>query len=748
MRYTPAMTFPAPHPRALTLLSFALAFCLTGCVHRVDPPTLALEQAVGRAKAGTADAHELALAGFHALLVGSDAAQARAWFDASLAKQPAEPWALTGQATLGLRGANPMQVLTASLDVCERAPHHPLAAIAARLALDLVGQAKVLDDTIRTRVPGLLARGLSPDAAHLLRAALVNAHAGALDVKAQAATLSDMGMPTVGTLVGPFSPWHQLGMAEPTAVEKTGSLERLGTGPAGALNPRELHFADGRFSLSGEPGAADVYVLAVDVTVTTGGAFVLRTVTAMDQVTWLDGAKVAERLTWQHPASTVTAKLVRLEPGVHRVLVRMARENQQGHLSLALHRLDGQPAQLTFAPARGPAPRWSGLSVRDDEQLMTTASALHQALLEEGGDALARTLAARDAMTRDHDGASALADGLGPELTGAMVNLLRAELALQDRAIPARVGHGRANRELEAALTKDPGLVVAQLLSAQLVLDDGRQLEALEQVKRAKAATKVVPGTLLALQARIELALGLDAAAALTARDAATALGSSCDALLLQYDLARRRDAVADADALLPATSHCPGWLARSATTPARGAACPTPKRPSPPCSRRTRARPRSPPRSPGCSRRSAASTTPWRCCRRPARCGLATPCCSRPWPTCRSRPAAYPKPSPRGKGPWPSTARTWCCAARWSARRPATSCSTTRPSRPPRRSSHGKRRPAAKTPPAPSCSTPPPFAPSPTARWSTGCTSFRRRSTSRACRKSPRCRFRRTRWC
>jgi hypothetical protein len=59
--------------------------------------------------------------------------------------------------------------------------------------------------------------------------------------------------------------------------------------------------------------------------------------------------------------------------------------------------------------------------------------------------------------------------------------------------------------------------------------------------------------------------MGLDAAAVATAREAEQALPGACEPLLLQYDVARRRDAVKDSEALLAATRHCDGGLAREA---------------------------------------------------------------------------------------------------------------------------------------------------------------------------------------
>lgn len=537
---------------------------VTGCVHGADP-LWALDRADRAVASGSTDPGEHALAGFRALLVDGDATRARERFDAALARRPDEPWALYGKLTLAARRAHPELMLTAALELLAGAASHPLKVPAARVVLDLSGQARSFDEAIGARAQAILATELPADAAHLFRAACVNADVGLGDTAGQRAVLADMGVPTVATLVGPFSPWHRLAMAEATSVEKTGTLEGLAPGPFGPLTPRELHFADGRFALSGEPATGDVYVLAVDVTVTENTTWVLRTVTSMDHVAVIDGTPVLSRLSWQRPRPTLTSQALELRPGTHRVVVRLARESQSGHLTMALHRLDGKPAHLSFAPARGAAPRWAGVDLVEGGGLYASAPALEAALRPEAAEVLARFVAARDGLGRDPDGASSLVTGKLAELDSPSVAMLKADLALANRSVPSRVGRGRANRELEAALAKDSRFVAAQLAAARLALDDSRPLDALEQVKLARAMDTEPGAPTYALQARVELALGLEAAAVATAERAVESVAGVCEALLLQYDVARRRDAIAESDALLARTAHCGGYQHRAA---------------------------------------------------------------------------------------------------------------------------------------------------------------------------------------
>jgi cellulose synthase operon protein C len=155
--------------------------------------------------------------------------------------------------------------------------------------------------------------------------------------------------------------------------------------------------------------------------------------------------------------------------------------------------------------------------------------------------------------------------GLPVGLDSPLVSVLRASIFIEDREVPARVSHGRATRELEAALLKDPGFVAAKMMTARVALDEGRQFDALEQIRAARDVHSPPGAPVLALLAQVEYALGLEAAATATARLADAALGGECHAAVLQYDVARVRDAIASSDALLEQTRHCSGYRSRAA---------------------------------------------------------------------------------------------------------------------------------------------------------------------------------------
>jgi tetratricopeptide (TPR) repeat protein len=174
-------------------------------------------------------------------------------------------------------------------------------------------------------------------------------------------------------------------------------------------------------------------------------------------------------------------------------------------------------------------------------------------------------LAVRDGMGRDRDGAKRLAASIRDAAASPALATLQAELSLGDRSVPSKVSRGRASRELEAAMEKDKGDVLARLLSAGIALEDGRHAEATELVNQARAAHKPIGYPVAMTQSRVDLALGIDAQAEHTAAEALTLQPGLCEALNLRYDIARKRDAAADADRLLKDQAKCPGHLGRVA---------------------------------------------------------------------------------------------------------------------------------------------------------------------------------------
>ncbi|HEX4619922.1 MAG TPA: hypothetical protein VH208_00015, partial [Myxococcaceae bacterium] len=460
-------------PRALVLLAG-----LTACHLQPPSPRQFLESAASDAEGGSADARTLALAGFEAYLLRGDAAKAQLRFDAALQHDPGEPYALYGEILLARRRGHIEAALSAALSLCELAPRHPLAASAARFVLDAAGAATPLDDLILQRAGKALAAGLGGDAAHLLRSAVATIQGQRSQGAAQSQTLAAMGIADAYTVVGPFSAFRVLSFDETLPPEKDGSMAGPFQGAWGPLVPRTLHFPDGRISLAGSGARGDDYLLAVDVDVGEAGEYAVRSVCASGLKAYLDGRLLFERRAFERSQPTVNAAGVALGNGTHRLLIKLAKGDGSGNLTVSLLRADGQPAGLTFRPATGPPPAYGEWKPIALQLLYPDASQLATALRAEAGDLLAMFLAARDGVGRDRDGVKALIDSLPADLDSPAAAGLKADVSMADHSIPTKVAHGRATRDYEAAVEKDPGDVNALLSLASLALDDGRSLEA------------------------------------------------------------------------------------------------------------------------------------------------------------------------------------------------------------------------------------------------------------------------------
>jgi cellulose synthase operon protein C len=422
-----------------------------------------------------------------------------------------------------------------------------------------------MDDFVLQRAGVALAAGLSGDGAHLMRSAVATIRGQRSEDAAQTATLAAMGITDAYTLLGPFSPYRILSFDQVLPPEKDASLAGPFQGPEGPLQPRILRFPDGRVSLSGSGVRGDAYLVGVDFDVSEPADYALRAVSAGSFKAYLDGNLAFERRAFERARPTVASAGFALGEGHHRLLLKLAKGDGAGTVSVAVLRYDGKPANLVFRPASGPPPAFGESAPTVLPLSFPEAAGLAEALRPEAGDLLATFLAARDGVGRDRDGVKALLDALPTDLDTPAVSELKADLSLADHSVPTKVAHGRATRDYEATIEKDPGDVNALLSLANLALDDGRAPEASDFAKQARAGHGSVGYTVPLLQARIAVALGAEAQAEQLAMEALSIQPGLCDANVLRYDLARRRDAAALADQLVDALAQCPGGESRAA---------------------------------------------------------------------------------------------------------------------------------------------------------------------------------------
>ena len=561
--------------RSLSLLLAVLS--LAACPKHPAPSTRGpLDDASRRVLEGKASAHDEALAGFAAYLLKGDLTTASAHFEKALASDKGEVWAHHGRSELARRTLDTRRRVLEGLAPCASHPEHPLCAVGARLALELMGESPRLDQEIEELAAAGLKAGAGGDAAYHLRLAISGARRSRGDFDGARAVLADAGAVSQAALLGPYSAFHHLDRDRVFSPEK-GEIPASEPGPAMVITPRKVIAYDGRYTVSTEATAADVYYLASDVTVAEGGRYQARASSAQGMKLFVDGALAGERRVIEGYEARELAAEVTLAPGRHRLLAKFSRGAERSEIILAVARVDGRPAALVFAPASGtfnaPAPTFS-----EPANAWPDARSLVAALEEEVGGLLASFVAARDAMERDDQAAKVLAGLAVDDVTGpknpaqktatpapSPLLVLRAEALLGDRATPTRIARGRAQRDLEDALRQDPAEASALQRLSVHARSDNRLDESAELLDRARKA--VPPGTwrVLLSEARLAQARGLDALADDAARRALTAEPGLCDAVVLRYDLARRLDAVALADSLVKDAALCPGNLHRQA---------------------------------------------------------------------------------------------------------------------------------------------------------------------------------------
>jgi cellulose synthase operon protein C len=450
--------------------------------------------------------------------------------------------------------------------VVAAAPGDPLAIVALRRLGELAETAPARAADVDLAVSKLLEQGRLAGAA-AYRARIVRATAAEVqgDHAAAARHRAENGAVSAWTLSGPYALLHALDFGGKVPPED-GTIPAAVPAPAG-LPPsptRTLPAPDGTLTLEGEPADGDVFALATDVTVGKGGRYLLSVGTQLSVRVRVDGVLLHERRAFDGPSAAFTQRAVTLAPGRHRLVAVVSRGTPRTGLHVALSREDGAPSDAAFAPPgpgaaaapAGPAPVPGPPALAG----RTLAAALEPAL----GPALARVLAARDALGSDRETAKALvgeARALRP--AASIVRIARADVVADDPTLDDRVAAARAEADLREALRLDPGSAQARLrLAAQL-----RSAERPDDVDEALAGLGPAASRPAALAARARAALdrGLAERAEGLAGEALRA-GGSCEAAELAAELAGRRGDVGREDEAVAVVARCRGGRERLAT--------------------------------------------------------------------------------------------------------------------------------------------------------------------------------------
>ena len=392
--------------------------------------------------------------------------------------------------------------------------------------------------------------------------------------RAAAAALGDTaaGGPPAGrgrrahrlTLAGPYGALHALDLDTPFAPEE-GPLPASAPAPAGLpAAPRGPRHAGWPVLLDGEPAGGDLHYLAAEVTLASGGDYLLASRGAVSLRAFLDGVPVAERRA--HAGFLPLSQLVplRLAAGTHRLLLKLARgEGGVARRGLAGARRRRALGRRLSPPRRGRRPPRSAPEPcrRRSPARLERARALEprRARYRAAGGSPGR----RRRRSRGGQGAGGGGARARPGLGGAA--------RAAGGAAAGRPDAGRAHRPLASGGRPRPG-------------PRGRprrtpppgwpapswRAPATGSTTRRRSSTgsprwtRPGPGRSSPGRGSRRRAGSPSAPSALPRRRAAAT--AACAALSLLLDLASQRDAVARQDELVAALARCPGGRERVVT--------------------------------------------------------------------------------------------------------------------------------------------------------------------------------------
>ena len=482
---------------------------------------------------------------------------------------PSDPWPALARALRARRLLDGGAEVEALLAAAGAAPAGPLATLAMRRLAELGEESPARAAQVDAGVARLLAGGLREVTAFRARVTRALAAEAQGDQATAARFRAENGAVSSWTVTGPWSELRALDFDRPVPPED-GSVPDRAPAPAGlpAYPTRTLPAPDGTFALEGEPPGGDVYALVSDAALSRGGRYLLAVSTTASVRVEVDGAPVHERRAFAAWLPSVSYLPMELGPGRHRLVVKIARTDGTGSLSVSLARADGAPSDVAWSgpppgdpPPPSPAPT-AGAPLAIPAELV-------RALEPEVGPTLARLLVARDVMGTDRETAKALLSEAMAAAPGSASLLVAAAAArIDDPTLDHRIAQTRAEAALRDALKADPGQAEARIMLARLLMATER-LDDADLVLAALEAPAASSPAALATRARCAEERGLSERAEELASLAATG-GRSCDAADLALALASRRQALSRAHDDLQLVASCRGGQERLARELAR----------------------------------------------------------------------------------------------------------------------------------------------------------------------------------
>lgn len=510
-----------------------------------------------------AGAREQAIAGLSAYVLRNDATTGARRLERALQTDRNDPWARFGSALLARRRLDEAAEVAHLVGLVEGAPGHPLVPLAARRLGELAELAPPLARSVEGGLAPVQAR-LRGQAAARVRGTRAAALSTIGESGRAAALRAEYGVVPAWTVAGPFGGLPALDFDEPLPPEQ-GPIPETVPAPNG-LPPtptRVVPCTEGALSLAGEPPGGDVFYLAVDVTVSRGGDYVLTVGGTTSLRAFLDGAPMIERRAYAEFLPLVQSVSATLKPGVRRLMLKIGRDGGPAHVVASLARVDGAVSDLRFTPAGVGAPAPPVVRARPPRPVNQAVDLV--ALLErESPSEIARLAVAADIAEPDRELAKRLVDeALDRAPASAPLLRLSAVLRKDDPTISDKIARGRADAALGRVLSADPGDALARLLRADLARSADRLDDALALLENLSEEAASRPRALVA-RAHLARARGLSDRAERFAEEARRT-GGDCAAIELLLESAIRRDAVARRDELTAALGLCPNGRERLA---------------------------------------------------------------------------------------------------------------------------------------------------------------------------------------
>ncbi|MBN2494520.1 MAG: hypothetical protein JXR96_08025 [Deltaproteobacteria bacterium] len=532
--------------RAARLLPSILALLASGCPQHAPRPldcrpdlTRALEAHAPR------DARERLRRAWGRLAAGR-LADALDDFQRAAAELPREDrrarmLAALGSASVQLATTRFAEAGAAFMQAIECAPDSPEASMAAVQLSEVLHQVPGGHRRYDERVRKVLQAGALPiRTARALRVLLVEGatRRGKPEIARQA--LAELGVPPVWRLAGPYG---RCGLLD---FERAFAPESRPIEPESGVETALGWPEDGNLIVEDPDGREGLVYAETFLHLEAGAEIVFRLASTYPWALQLDDQLLMRHASHVQRLPAVSRRAVSLQPGWHRLLLKLPLRSGGCELRIELLGAGGRAAPIAFWDAKREAPPYrtdalQGREIEDPRQQLETRA--------RQADPITPWLAGVLAWD-DGDYAAGrrwLAESIQRAPGFALPEYVMAVMLLEDPSLPSGIDAVQSRMRLESALRKSPGFALARFRLA--VLDDaqGRKeqsLASLAELERDNPTCFLWPY----YRSRIQTELGQPLDAVRSLLEAEQRLPDQPELISALFDRARQRNALRQAD--------------------------------------------------------------------------------------------------------------------------------------------------------------------------------------------------------